>query len=235
MAANERKRQEKLVRKAAKRKQKRQSGSGSIGRTSSLGERFPIGQPYDGGEVLAAGTRLTSAQLQQLAASPIHECLVPGELFEIGIGNVIFSRKVEEGGIVVAVFLLDVHCLGVKNAWIKLMSEQSYQAVLRHFGQHAAFKKATPECVRKLVEDAEAYAADLGFEPHPDYRVSRVVFGDVDPSACPTRFTFGRDGKPFYVSGPNDSEARSRHIVETLTRRCGPDGFHYLVALDGPP
>jgi len=37
------------------------------------------------------------------------------------------------------------------------------------------------------------------------------------------------------MSGPNDSQAQSRQIVETLNRRCGPDGFHYVVALDGPP
>jgi hypothetical protein len=36
------------------------------------------------------------------------------------------------------------------------------------------------------------------------------------------------------VSGPYDSEAKSRKIVDTLRQRCGADGFHFMVALDGP-
>jgi hypothetical protein len=106
---------------------------------------------------------------------------------------------------------------------------------VRQFERDGRYKKASPECVRKLVEDAEAYARHLGFEPHPDYQMGRLIFGDVDPSACSTRFTFGHEGKPLYVSGPRDTEARSHQIVTTLNQRLGPDGFHYLVMLDGPP
>ena len=238
MAANERKRQEKLERKTARRKQKHQelqSAAGPIGGAPSLVTRIEMGHLQDPGAESTGGARLTPAQLQQLAAAPVHQCLVPGQLFKVGIGNVIFSREIGEGGIAVAVFLVDVYCLGVKDAWMKVMSKERYQAMVRYLGRHASFKKASPECVRKLVENAEAYARDLGFEPHPDYQVSRLIFSDVDVGACSTRFTFGHDGKPLYVSGPRDTEARSRQIVETLNQRLGPGGFHYLVALDGPP
>jgi hypothetical protein len=163
-----------------------------------------MGHLQDLGAESTGGVRLTPAQLQQLAAAPVYQCLVPEQLFKIGIGNVVFSREIGEGGIAVAVFLVDVYCLGIKDAWMKAMSQESYQGLLRFLGRNASFKKAFPECVRKLVEAAEAYARDLGFEPHPDHQVSRLIFGDVDPGACSTRFTFGNEGKPLYVSGPHD-------------------------------
>jgi hypothetical protein len=45
---------------------------------------------------------------------------------------------------------------------------------------------------------------------------------------------FGKDGKPFFMSGPYDTPARCRRIIDTLTRRCGPEGFHYTVAVGAP-
>src|SRR5262245_38696707 len=100
--------------------------------------------------------------------------------------------------------------------------------------QQETFRVLHPTCARKLVEGAEAYARDLGFSPHPDYQRARRIFGDLDPTACPTHYTFGKDGKPFFMSGPYDTPARCRKIIDTLTRRCGPEGFHYTVAIGGP-
>ena len=45
-------------------------------------------------------------------------------------------------------------------------------------------------------------------------------------------FEFGKDGKPFYVSGPNETRADSERIIATLTRKLGPGGFHYMVGMD---
>ena len=45
-------------------------------------------------------------------------------------------------------------------------------------------------------------------------------------------FPFGRDGKPFYVSGPNDSPTRIRRILDTLVKCVGEGGFDYLVHVD---
>jgi hypothetical protein len=215
MPTNERKRQEKLVRKATQRKKRVQSVK------SSAGPSFSALSP--------------AKQMPQAVEAPVYECLMPAELFEIGIGDAVFSRKLPDGDIAVSVFLLDVYCLGVKNAFFKILSEHEYRSLLRSISQHATLRSIDPACLRKLVEEAEAYAADLGFSPHPDYLVSRLIFGAVDRSACSMGFEFGKDGKPLYVSGPHDTEAKSRRIIDILTKRCGPGGFHYLVALDGPP
>lgn len=84
------------------------------------------------------------------------------------------------------------------------------------------------------VEGAFAYAEDLGFSPDPDYHWVNALFGDIDSNICTQEFEFGEEGKPYYVSGPNDSPARIRAVMEQLTRRCGgPDGFHFMMASPG--
>ncbi|HKY03690.1 MAG TPA: hypothetical protein VJQ56_02305, partial [Blastocatellia bacterium] len=131
-------------------------------------------------------------------------------------------------------FLLDVFCLGVKNAFFRIMSEWEYETTLRSLKRQEDFEIMSAECVRKLVEDAVDYAKDLGFSPHSDYLLAGKIFGDIDKSACQMSFAFGQDGKPTYISGPYDSPAKSRRIINTLTERCGPDGFHYLMMIGSP-
>jgi hypothetical protein len=85
-------------------------------------------------------------------------------------------------------------------------------------------------CARQLVEGSEAYARELGFNPHADYQRTRQIFGDLDATACPILYVFGKDGKPFFMSGPYDTPARCRRSIDTLTRHCGLEGCHFTVA-----
>ena len=214
MPGNERKRQEKLARKTTKRKQHIQSIKSSL--VKPISELSP------------------STQMRRSVDAPIYECLVPESLFELGIGNVVFSRVLPNGDIAAVIFLLDVFCLGVKDTTVKVVHEDEHRFMLERFARHASFVEIEPACVRKLVEGAEAYTADLGFRPHPDYQVGRTIFGDVDPKECSMSYTFGQDGKPCYISGPYNTREKSRRIIDTLTRRCGPGEFESTLVMKEP-
>ena len=175
-----------------------------------------------------------SLEFAEMANCPIHECLVPEGLFEQGIGNVVFSRRLPDGRIALGMFMLDVFCLGVKNAFGTIVSRTQFEERVRHGRGPETFAPMPPACVRKLVEGGVAYARELGFNPHPDYAVASQIFGDVDSSACSTEFTYGREGKPFYCSGPNETEAQAQAIVEHLARRLGAEGFDYLIGMGEP-
>ena len=60
-----------------------------------------------------------------------------------------------------------------------------------------------------------AYARNLGFEQHPDFAAAEAHLG---PWNGPSTITFGKQGKPFYISGPNDNP---RTIIRTLERSAG--------------
>jgi hypothetical protein len=180
-----------------------------------------------------AGFSVTDQFLWAASLSPIHECLVPRELFDRGIGDVIISRRMPDGNISASVFLLDTFCLGVKDCFFTNVSRSKYEQRIIYLKQNENLEKVTPEHAVKLVQNAVAYAKDLGFKPHEDYPRVKKIFGNIDPSLCPTEFDFGEDGKPFYVSGPNETEADSKKIIRTLNERLGPDGFHYQVRV-GP-
>jgi len=210
MTIDPKKKQKRLAKKRAKRKARIdvKKGSKPFRETISLSKAIIIAQ-----------------------RSPVHECLVRKELFEDGIGTVVISRKMRNNHIGAGVFLLDVYCLGVKNAYFTLLTENEYPLNIDKMGQNENFKNIHPSCARKLIEQCVNYAKNLGFNPHKDYRLSQKIFGDIDSTACHLRFDFGKEGKPFYISGPNESFERSKKIINTLLQRCGEDNFDYLTTI----
>ena len=131
----------------------------------------------------------------------------------------------------VAGFLLDVWCLGVKNALRPEPMTVSQLAEHRHayFGAFKGHVQVPAEVARALVFGAAGYARGLGFDPEADFDAAAALLGEpVGP--CP--IGFGKDGKPFYVNGPyDDPEA----IVRRLRRAVGDDGFHYALAFPEQP
>ena len=127
------------------------------------------------------------------------------------------------------VYLVDVYCLGVKNAMgPDDVEDQALRRLTDHVfsGYQAPPVPASIELVRDLVLGAVEYAHGLGFAPHPDFEQARAHLG---PWTGPSAITFGCEGKPTYVEGPYDNPS---HVLRTLRRAVGRNGFHYTVALD---
>ena len=208
MAINQRKRQRQIAMKAAQA-----SARGKAMRAS------------------AARRALANLDFHPSARTwPVHEALISDAIRTNRQGTVILSRKLGES-VAVALFLVDTGCMGIKSAFCRMMSTAAYADFLARFRGSENLIQARPECLRKLVEGALAYAANLGFSPDPDYHSTKTLFGDLDSGACPREFEFGENGKPLYVSGPNDTPARIRSVMKTLSRKCGgPNGFHFVIA-----
>lgn len=147
---------------------------------------------------------------------------------EKGLGQVVVCRRKASGIVEAGVFMVDVWCLGVKNAFFsRFDTEEEFQNALHRMFRGDIPKPEPAANGRKLVEDAVAYAMRLGFSPHSHYKKGARVFGGINPKESTASYTFGKDGKPFYIQGPNDNPTR---ILAILQRRFGPDGFHFLAA-----
>jgi hypothetical protein len=135
---------------------------------------------------------------------------MPVNLFQTGLGNVIVARKTSEGDIAVSAFIVDVFCLAIKDAFFKLFTADEYENRLKSgfiTSQGCGFENIHQICAKKLIEGAAAYAESLGFKSHPDYKNAAHIFKGVDTDACPVTYTYGKDGKPLYISGPYESPA----------------------------
>lgn len=132
------------------------------------------------------------------------------------------------------VFLVDRYCLGVKNVIMAIAPRAHYQKnMYDKLAEHYELIPLKPECARKLVEGAVDYARNLGLEPYHEYRTGQLIFGDIRAEDCTEEYEYGKDGKPFFIAGPYDDEARCRYICKTLEESCGPDGSHYIMPVRG--
>lgn len=144
------------------------------------------------------------------------------------------AARIKDGGrkAIVGVFVVDVSCLGVKKAVYESCPVANYRERIRgHYESRFAMEPLAPACARRLVEESMAYAQALGFPPHPETARALRAFEGVEARECTWSFTFGRNGKPFYVQGPQESPLQARQILRQLERRCGPGNYDYLVSL----
>ncbi len=158
------------------------------------------------------------------------EAYYEAEIFEIGIGQVLVSRFKSGGRVEVGTFLVDVYCLGVKDALFQVIDDSDFcEGFLNQVFPEGIPSPKPASWGRKLVEDAARYAGSLGIAPHPDYKKGARVFGGIDASECGEKFIFGSKGRPLYVRGPYDDEAMVQRILSVLHAKLGEGGFDYVM------
>jgi hypothetical protein len=179
--------------------------------------------------VLGRSSKDPTIRLQRAEKWPVVRALVGASLWDEGIGYLLIAREEPEGRLIFASFLVDVYCLGVKNAFWRAGTHKDFADLIRQMEQVQRMRSIAPPCLVKIVTGAVEYAQSFGFPPYPDYRHASMLLAGIDPSTCPNQFTFGRDGKPLYIQGPNESPAQA----EAITRRILDAGGDFLIAMPG--
>ncbi len=143
-----------------------------------------------------------------------------------GLVSVLVARDEGRGRASVCGYLVDVYCLGVKDViGPRVMDGHALPVFTRRFFSAYGGRplEAPAELARHLVFGATEYARALGFEPVPGFE---KTIDHLGPWAGPSAIGFGRDGKPFFIQGPNDNASR---ITNMLERSAGRDNFQFLV------
>lgn len=163
---------------------------------------------------------------------PVYECLVPqnwdspGELVQL-----VVTRRSDAGEFASAIILVDLGCLGVKNAYsLRFTDDNEYRAWLHTLPMYAAISRISLDLAAKIVRTSLDYAASLGFRPHRDYALAAPFLRDAHPEQANEDVPTGRDGKPFFINGPYDNV---RKITQQLERKVGA-GNYDVVLLSGP-
>ena len=210
MASSEQKRQKKLAKKRTKDQQKRRE----IARKRN--------------EMKSLAGRLRAISKCPVAVSQIGE----GAYEPAGMSSAFFGRKLPDGRIMLAIYLIDLGCLGVKDAYTRVVSKSEFDDMLTKANLSQSLFTVQPSTVLKLVEQAVDYARSIGFEPRGDYAKMRPIFGDVDPGDCTESFAFGdEEGKPVYIRGPHETIEQALMIQSILEARVSEGNFEHVVPL----
>ena len=149
-----------------------------------------------------------------------------------GLVSVLVARRHRWDKVSVCGYLVDVYCLGVKNVLgPEIDDEPALRRLLPNY--YAAYphgwQDAPIELAQHIVFGAVEYARGLGFEPAAGFAQAAHHLGAWEG---PGAITFGKECKPFYISGPRDNP---RKVVKTLEHAVGPPpNFDYVVMQEAP-
>jgi tetratricopeptide (TPR) repeat protein len=169
-------------------------------------------------------------RVKESGGLPVQDCYVNSDWQESGKARIVVLRREEAGRLIAGVYLVDTWCLGVKNAFASadLMVERIEADILRRCYFDRSPVSIGLNAAREIVFGSIAYAENLGFAPHPDFKLASRVLGD-DPWEPAHGYRFGgSNGKPLYVAGPDDD---ADAIIGKLKAKLGPDGFEFIAPL----
>lgn len=178
----------------------------------------------------AKGTQPPVA-VRQARSYPIDGCWVQEGWKESGLATVVVARRQPNGAIVFGSFLVDHYCLGVKDAFCNAdvppgQFRNEYLPRLLHGYSPLSI---SVDLAHEIVYGAIDFAARFGFQPHPDFRLCQNILDPPEMHPRTGQVQFGKDGKPFYISGPDDNP---HAIFNQLMRTAGEGNFQYLIGAE---
>ena len=161
---------------------------------------------------------------------PIHECFATEGWQENGMGTFVISRKMPGGNYAIALFLLDIFCLGVKEAFYRVnLDDDEYEEFKTEKLPQGEPDHFDPHHFHNLIYGAIDFAEEYGFQPGKGFEVAEYM---LDPDMITDKIddlTFGHNGIPHYMQGPMDSNAQAARIINKLQETAGENNYYYTV------
>lgn len=161
---------------------------------------------------------------------PIYECLVNTEWKEQGVAHVVVARKHTNGNITVCMFLVDLFCLGIKNTqYLFNIPEAEYQDKKDEM-EHIVFEQISYTLAHNIVFAGLEYAEEYGFKPHKDFTsITQFMLEEDTEDIELIDIECGKNGKPFYVNGPYEDQAKINQIIAQLKRTAGTGNYDFEI------
>lgn len=132
-----------------------------------------------------------------------------------GMTIAIVGREMAPDYYIAGYYLLDLYCLGVKDADIRRnLTQREFRDFLMVHTQAHPMVQYEYEHMRSMILGSVAYAAALDIHPPQDWQSAKFL---VEPErSFENTVTFGQNGRPFYVEGPYDQKIRDTIIRKVI-------------------
>lgn len=160
---------------------------------------------------------------------PLYECWITEDWQEPGqIVQVLVARRAGSDRVAFALFLVDLGCLGVKNADSGVIdSVMEYEDTVRSLMMEMqSMVPCSLDLAAKVVHEGIRYARELGFQPHRDARKALKLLKGASPEEVLEVVPLGDgSGRPLFVAGPYDNVDA---VLAKLDRVVGEDGYAFV-------
>ncbi len=165
---------------------------------------------------------------------PVHECLITPDWEEDKKASIVITRKHTNGNFTVGFYLVDLLCLGVKDAHFKFnISEYEYNELLEYMNEDMDLERIDYPLAHNIIFAATEFAEEYGFKPHKDFTSTMQYFLEEDNEEVELmEIECGHEDQPMYVRGPYDSDAEVNRILAQLEKTAGEGNFTFIDEMD---
>lgn len=155
----------------------------------------------------------------------IGKCYVSEDMSACGEGNVIVTRMHKNGKVSMGVFLVDIFCLGVKDAFHMFrMEEYEFEHLEEKFAA-TRIRECSYEEAHNWIYGAIAFAEEGGIKPHPGFTLAQYLLEEDTDDVPLIEYDFGKDGKHLLIA---NSQSEASKYVPTLKKNLG-DNFEVFI------
>ena len=171
--------------------------------------------------------------IQKARTLPLYECRVNEEWEETGLCNLIVARRHSNGNITAGMYLVDLKCLGVKDAayWFNI-DESEYLGILAQAAKSMELITVPYTLAHNIVYAGIEFAEDYGFRPHKDYKIAQYILEEDTDEIELIEIQRGIDDKPAFIRGPLDDDAKVARVIAQLERTAGPGNYIFIDKSD---
>ena len=171
---------------------------------------------------------------QKARTLPVYECWVNTDWKDDGIANITIGRKHPNGNITMGLYLVDLQCLGVKDATYKFnISTFEYREYLERIEEAIELEQIPYNLAHNIIFAGIEFAEDYNFKPHKDFAIAQYILEeDTDDIELIEIDCGGEDGKPLYIQGSLDNNVRANQVIAHLEKHAGPGNYDFILATD---
>jgi hypothetical protein len=133
---------------------------------------------------------------------PFGDCYINPHWREVGLANIIVSRKHITGNITYGVFLVDLFWKGVADTNVQF--NVPADDLIELFGAEVKLIPIDYNTAHNIIYGAESFAADFDIKAHRDFELSQMILEEDDDRIPIIDIEFGKDGKPFKIIRMDD-------------------------------
>lgn len=153
---------------------------------------------------------------------------------ESGLASIHVLRRVPGGGLALGAFLVDIWCLGLKDAWGRLdITMEQFREMMDRYPAEADLVRVDVGVAQRLVAGGIRFARQNSFRLPAKYERWTALLGEIPDPASADLSDFSADGKLCYVGEMED--LRRRLVRRTPQEFLQQPGLEFIVGPDADP
>lgn len=165
---------------------------------------------------------------QKARTLEIGPCYVSNDIELVGEGHVIVSRKHTGGRVSMAVYLIDIWCVGVKDSFYRLrMEDYEFNELVGAY--NFGLRECSYDEAHNWVYGAVAFAEEAGIEPNKSFKITQYMLEEDDDNIPLIEYEYGKNGKHTLVA---HSRLEASRYLPLLEKNLGKGNFDYILNAD---